>query len=224
MRFDKTIRSRTRFDRVVQKRGREADITRRAARAGTGARIQRLDGAQARLTRAAEESTHALGQFEEMVDALLDAYRTGTPAAMERHWAHTWHRRSFQAMRTYVQLDLGRQAGAADLDDDITIDDARFLVAREHGFERWDALVKHCMSLPGQSSLVTNKPIRVFTGGAVDGELPSWHSRDWGAVVARVNERDAAGVDGQGQMTDAMLEEVSRFEHITTLNSTDVEA
>ena len=59
-----------------------------------------------------------------MAEALLEAYRTGTPAAMERHWALTWHRRNHQAMRTYVQLDLGRQAGAADQDDDITLDDA----------------------------------------------------------------------------------------------------
>ena len=72
----------------------------------------------------------------------------------------TWHRRNHQAMRTYVQLDLGRQAGAANQNDDITLDDARFLVAREHGFERWDALVKYYTSMQGQSSLVTTKPIR----------------------------------------------------------------
>ena len=113
-----------------------------------------------KLTADAEETTRALGQFEEMAEALLEAYRTGTPAAMERHWALTWHRRNHQAMRTYVQLDLGRQAGAANQDDDITLDDARFLVAREHGFERWDALVKFYTSVPVQPSLITTKPIR----------------------------------------------------------------
>ena len=58
------------------------------------------------------EGQVALHRYDEMADALLQAYRTGTPAAMERHWSLTWHRRAWQGMRTYVQLDLGRQADA----------------------------------------------------------------------------------------------------------------
>ncbi len=152
-----------------------------------------------------------------MAEALLEAYRTGTPAAMERHWALTWHRRNWQAMRTYVQLDLGRQAGGADQNDDITLDDARSLVAREHGFERWDALVTYYTSMPVRSSLIVAKPIRLVTAETVDDESPAWHSRDWSAVVARLQELDAAGIDAAGQMTDAMLEDLSRIEHITSV-------
>jgi len=170
-----------------------------------------------KLTATADEITRALGQFEDMAEALLEAYRTGTPEAMERHWALTWHRRNFQAMRTYVQLDLGRQAGAVDQNDDITLDDARFLVAREHGFERWDALVKHCASTAVQSSLITTKPIRLLADTTVDDQSPSRHSRDWNAVVALLHEGVASGIDADGQMTDAMLEDVSRLEHITAL-------
>ena len=40
-----------------------------------------------KLTADAEETQKALGLFEEMAEVLLEAYRTGTPAAMERHWA-----------------------------------------------------------------------------------------------------------------------------------------
>lgn len=90
----------------------------------------------------------AVGQFEEKASALLEAYRTGTPEAMARHWARTWHRRDWRGMRTYVQLDLGRQAGSAGIDDDITLDDARYLVAREHGFESWAALERQCAVSP----------------------------------------------------------------------------
>ena len=88
----------------------------------------------------------ALARYEEMVRALLAAYRTGTPEAMERHWALTWHRRAWSAMRTYVQLDLGRQVGSANLEDDITEDDARRLVAREHRFESWAQLLRSVMA------------------------------------------------------------------------------
>ena len=170
-----------------------------------------------RLTADAEETAKALGQFEDMAEALLEAYRTGTPAAMERHWALTWHRRNFQAMRTYVQLDLGRHAGAPNQNDDITLDDARYLVAREHGFERWDALVKYFTNMPARSSVITSKPVRLLSPETIEDETPSWQSRDWSAVVARLNESGAVGVDARGQMTDAMLEDVSRVEQITTL-------
>lgn len=169
-----------------------------------------------KLTADAEETIKALRQFEEMAEALLEAYRTGTPAAMERHWSLTWHRRNLQAMRTYVQLDLGRQAGAGDQDDDITLDDARSLVAREHGFDRWDALVRFYASVPVRPSLITKKPIALFAE-AVDEGSPAWDSRDWGAVVSRLKERDANGVKAEGQMTDAMIQDVSSIEHITSL-------
>jgi hypothetical protein len=96
-----------------------------------------------KLLAEAEETAKALGKFGEMADALLEAYRTGTPEAMQRHWALTWHRRNHQTMRTYVQLELGRLAGSKNQNDDISLDDARSLVAREHGFESWDALVKY---------------------------------------------------------------------------------
>ena len=170
-----------------------------------------------KLTADVEETTRALGQFDDMAEALLLAYRTGTPEAMERHWALTWHRRNHQAMRTYVQLDLGRQSGAPNQNDDITLDDARSLVAREHGFEGWDALVSYYTTVPAQSSLITTKPIRLLTTETRSDDSPNWHSRDWSAVVARLKEANASGIDAQGQMTDAMLEDVSQIEHITAL-------
>ena len=38
-----------------------------------------------------------LAAYEDMADALLQAYRTGTPEAMERHYRLTWHRRGRRA-------------------------------------------------------------------------------------------------------------------------------
>jgi hypothetical protein len=170
-----------------------------------------------KLTADAEETAKALDQFEEMAEALLGAYRTGTRAAMERHWALTWHRRNHQAMRTYVQLDLGRQAGAGNQNDDITLDDARYLVAREHGFEHWDALVKFYTSTALQSSLITTKPIALFAALEAGDESRPWDSRDWSAVLSRLTGSDITGIDAAGQMTDAMIQDISRFEHITAL-------
>jgi hypothetical protein len=169
------------------------------------------------LTEHDRAPTRSLARFEEMAQALLEAYRTGTPAAMERHWALTWHRRNHQGMRTYVQLDLGRHAGAPNQNDDITLDDARYLVAREHGFESWDTLVEHCAGLADSSSVITAKPVRLRVAETLDENTPAWSSRDWGAVLARLKAGGAVGIDAEGQMTDAMLGDVSHVEHITAL-------
>ena len=37
----------------------------------------------------------SLGEYDDMAESLLDAYRTGTTASMERVWEFTWHRRSW---------------------------------------------------------------------------------------------------------------------------------
>jgi hypothetical protein len=170
-----------------------------------------------RLAALAQEAGTTLARFEEKAEALLEAYRTGTPAAMERHWALTWHRRNHQGMRTYVQLDLGRQAGATNQNDDITRDDARYLVAREHGFESWDDVVRHCSSLPQVPQFVTEKPVGVLTSGESGDDAPGWSSRDWNAVLSRLRQSDAIGIAAQGQMTNSMLSDLSHVEHIEVL-------
>ncbi len=81
-----------------------------------------------------------LKHFEEAAAALLLAYRTGTPEAMEAHYRYTWHRRPWTGMRTYVQLDLGKRPAEPGGNVEITLDDARYLVAGDYGFRDWNAL------------------------------------------------------------------------------------
>ena len=50
-------------------------------------------------------------------------------------------------MRTYVQLDLGQQAGAGDQNDDITLDEASDLVVRSTDSSA-GTLVKFYASVP----------------------------------------------------------------------------
>src|SRR5262245_12635079 len=67
------------------------------------------DGVEKLFADSADSRAKTLALYEDKAAALLDAYRTGTPEAMERHYVHTWHRRAWPAMRTYVQLDLGKR-------------------------------------------------------------------------------------------------------------------
>ena len=122
------------------------------------AREQGFEGWTA-LKRALEpdpaRSAATLAEYEVMAAALLEAYRTGTPEAMERHYRYTWHRRAWSGMRTYVQLDLGKRPGEPGGDVAITLDDARYLVAHERGFESWEALRGSVANLPGGAPHVT---------------------------------------------------------------------
>jgi len=168
------------------------------------------------LKRAAEAPPEGdprlLARYEEAARALLDAYRLGTPEAMERHYRLTWHRRPWPAMRTYAQLDLGRRAAAPDGEVEITLDDARHLVAVEHGFEGWPALAAFCDAAPPRSALAA-KPVRVL-----DAEGVASASRAWDEVARLLASAPAASLEAAGEMTDAALEAVSRVDSIVSLD------
>ena len=160
----------------------------------------------------------ALARYQTMADALLEAYRTGTPEAMERHYRYTWHRRAWSGMRRYVQLDLGKLPPSADddVDVDITLDDARHLVAREYGFDDWPALVAFTESL-GSAPLAA-KPVRLIDPSAPEISQLILRARDWGAILDRLASRPGARLSAEGQMTDDILAAVARIETITELD------
>jgi hypothetical protein len=151
---------------------------------------------------------NSLALYEAKAAALLDAYRTGAPEAMERHYSYTWHRRAWRAMRTYVQLDLGRRPAHADDPVEITLDDARHLIAVEHGFANWREVEAFVNALrPGRR--VTSKPLRLVVRSGGDGWQPVAASRDWEEVIDLLAEHPTAGLSGEGQMTDDLLEDLS---------------
>lgn len=158
----------------------------------------------------------ALARHEAMAEALLEAYRSGTPEAMARHYSYTWHRRAWRAMRTYVQLDLGRRPNRPDEDVDITLEEARHLVALEHGFANWTELRTFTQSAT-MGRRVAAKPLRLVVRKGPDEWEPIASSRDWDEVIALLALHPSAGLSGEGQMTDDMLADLSRVESLTAL-------
>jgi hypothetical protein len=148
-------------------------------------------------------SAATLAEYDAMAEALLEAYRTGTPEAMERHYRYTWHRRAWSAMRTYVQLDLGKRPSEPGGDVEITLDDARYLVAHERGHESWTALAATVAKLPGGAPLVMT-PL----------EARAQRLRE---VLDRgdATELDLGGVQEVG---DAELEAIGRLTRLERLN------
>jgi hypothetical protein len=151
----------------------------------------------------ADAGANARALYEAEAEALLEAYRTGTPEALERHYSYTWHRRAWAAMRTYVQLDLGKRG-----DNDITLDDARQLIAQEHGFADWRAVEAFTRSLAPERRF-TAKPLRLVTRKGPDQWEPIACSRQWDEILELLAQHPAAGLSGQGQMTDDLLEDLS---------------
>lgn len=158
-----------------------------------------------------------LATYDVKAAALLDAYRTGTPEAMERHWSLTWHRRAWSGMRSYVRADLGKP----DRDDiDITIDDARWLVAREHGFEDWSAL-KKAIGNAREPELLAKRPMAMLAKlskpESHEAGEPVFVSRSWREIVEELGERDVTGLSAHGQMTDALVRDIVGMSQLTTL-------
>lgn len=152
--------------------------------------------------------------YDTMAEALLEAYRTGTTEAMERHYRYTWHRRSWQAMRSYVQLDLNKRPPGPDVD--ITLEDARHLVAIEHGFESWQAL-KAFTGRPTAGARTAVKPVGLVRPDASDDLQPIARSRDWDEIIRLLAVHPSAGLHAAGQMSDALLADVTRVESVTAL-------
>jgi hypothetical protein len=168
-------------------------------------------------TRDREARAAALSQYEAAAAALLDAYRTGTAEAMEAHYRHTWHRRPWSGMRLYVQLDLGKRPVREGDDVEITLDDARHLVAREHGFATWEALRRFTDSLRAGPRLAA-KPVRLVDPDAIEAPRPLLSSRDWDAVIRTLEAHPSARLRAEGQMTDAILADLTKVEHLTALD------
>ncbi|HEY8062971.1 MAG TPA: ankyrin repeat domain-containing protein, partial [Gemmatimonadales bacterium] len=157
-------------------------------------------------------------RFERMAENLLAAYRAGTAEAMERHYAETWHRRTWPAMRRYTLLDLGRIPGPNDEYIDISLDDARLMIAREQQFDSWATLVDHVTHLPADTRMPVAKPVGVFAGRGFDDASSRETMRDWDTAIELARAAGFNGIDAHGQMTDEALGAISRCEPITVLH------
>lgn len=126
-------------------------------------------------------------------------------------------------MREYAELDLGRRPLEPGGEVDFTTDDARQVVARDHGFTDWRALEAFVAAMPGGVA-ITAKPVRILRAGPTAQERPVLVSRDWSVALHALAQAGATGLDAAGQMTDAMLTDVRRIEHLSRLDASGSKA
>ena len=159
-----------------------------------------------------------LRRYERVADALVTAYETGDGSAMRIVWDYFGHMRTWEAMRRYVRLDLGKREQPEDAAaDTITLDEARFLVARAQGFESWQALTEFAASVPRSKSTIAAKGVTALGIDSSGAKEVAASSHDWDEIFAAIQERQLPGLNASGQMTDALLERFSRLDHLTAL-------
>lgn len=167
-------------------------------------------------------TTSRLASYDLRARALLDAYTHGTPDALERHYALTWHRRAWKSMREYVQLDLGKRPQFPGDEVPLTIDDARRHVAMEHGFRDWEELTRTIDTWPADA-IMADAPIAVRAGRAQRNDVhrddvlhdsPLLTTRTWNDALRMLAEHPGAVLEANGQMTDDLLARLVDIPHI----------
>ena len=163
--------------------------------------------------------TAALRRYERVADALVIAYHTPDPAAMRVVWEFFGHMRTWDAMRRYIRLDLGKSEQPPDgAEDRITLDEARFLVARAQGFASWSELIEYAESGAANRPTSALKGVALYTSTGRNSGAPFSITRDWQDAIAVMRAEKLTGLAAHGQMTDALLDTISRIEQITDLD------
>ena len=159
-----------------------------------------------------DSSGPGLEQYENLASDLIDAYRTGNPQALQRLADHTGHKITWDRLRENVQLALGKA--------ELSLPDAQLFLARVQGFESWQMLAEHISALPTGATLTT-RPVTFLSVDETGAEKNAGSARDWDTVIAMMEQRLIPGLNAEGQMTDAVIERISRMNHVTSLNLND---
>jgi hypothetical protein len=162
----------------------------------------------------------ALTRYEAVAGALVTAYRTPDPQAMRIVWDYFGHMRNWEGMRRYIRLDLGGPEEAADPSEDfITLAQARYLVARGQGFSGWAELVAFTESTPPGRPILAKQVGAYLAGDPHPLETAATVlARTWDDLLDALEDRGLSAVHATGQMTDAVLERLSRIAHVEELD------
>jgi len=157
--------------------------------------------------------------YEAVAEAVVSAYRENDEAARRIVWDYFGHSRAWDALRRYMRLDLGRPEHPRENEDaEITIDEARYLVARAQGFQSWSVLTQSIASSAGAGRTLATKPVGAYIVNESGEQKPVMMTRDWDELFTHVQADAIPGLHANGQMTDALLERVSRLSMLQALD------
>jgi len=150
----------------------------------------------------------SLEQLRKQAKELLRLYRAGDPTAVAR----------LRAVRPPSSSRPG-------VSRDVSLADAQFALAREHGFESWPKLVRHVDALPpadprsAPHGLSTTPPYyRIDWHDDTIEPAGPLSDEDWPTLLGVMREARITGLNANGQMSDAALELLAQLDHVTRLD------
>ena len=169
-----------------------------------------------RSSEAAKRSAEpAMRPFEKLAGDVLEAYRTGADAAVQRVQALVQARLTAWDIRRAVRMRLqkGRTSGDG-AEAELSISEARDVVAGARGFPSWGQLVESVTRFgktwgrplyqvdDEESRLTISRPV-------LDDE--------WREIIAVLSDKRIRRLDAGGQMTDEAMARISELPHVTAV-------
>ena len=177
--------------------------------------LEQRDGK--RTSEAARPSAHpGLKEFERIAADIEQAYRADDVEALQRIQQFFNRRVTFHDVRTGARSRLQKDR---DFTGDISLAEARDIVAGLRGFASWNALAAS-VTRPGGGATSWGRP--PFIVDATRNRIELRHGlddADWDAIFTVIGERKITQIDANGQLSDALMERLVTHDHITHLDA-----
>lgn len=162
-------------------------------------------------------------RYEQLARDLVTAY-SGDAEALARVNEIFPRALTLEQLQELIQHRREMLSGSIDAEIIFELADARQIVARQHGFDAWSAFADSFAQSPsdlratpiGLSSTPPFYKVDWQSNTIEPGPLMS--DKDWDFLLDVMEELQITGLNANGQMTDAVLDRLSRCEFITRLN------
>jgi ankyrin repeat protein len=169
-----------------------------------------------RTAKAEQPSQHPrLEPFERLAADIAAAYNADEVDALQRIQAFLNRRVTFHELRTNTRSRLQKDR---DFTGDISVAQARDVVAGLRGFASWGELVGS-VTRPDRSSSWGRPP---YTIDEAESRIELRHGiedADWDAILQVIADRRITRIETNGQLTDAVVERLVALDHVTHLNA-----
>ena len=174
---------------------------------------------------ASVDPSNRLAQLERLADDLLVVARSEDADAERRIFDLIGRTYPHPDRRTQLRHYLTALRGDERRVEDLTLADARLIVARKFGYESWSALTD-VASPPADGASPTPRTAATpfYTIDPVQQRItvrPPLSEQDWDTVFDVMRELRLTALDTSGQLTDAAISRLAGLEHVTQLNLGD---
>ncbi len=165
-----------------------------------------------------------LEQYGRLAEDLVKAYNSADPEALQR--LNDAYLSSFtpDQLRANVQKRLIALTDPMIPGFDLTLDDAQRFIAGLYGFESWAKFAESINQPPDDAQsaslgLSSTPPFyKIDWKNNTIEPRPPLSEKDWDTVFGVMKELGITGLHAGGAMTDAVMERLPEFDHVTRLN------